>query len=659
MYKFIKGGLIMSMFNEVYFDKFWYELCNYVRYNNFNIKNKSFTFENKKTVDDILSNASTFSLEKWEELYKKNKNNEFILHAIVSNSYAPTNIIKEIAENILRNNKNSNFSIFETDILFKSLETNIDESTKTNIIKKTKPLFFNSISAYTYDSPEAKNRHSIPIHKNILCPYDTDTLKIACDIYLNTKSIQKHWTTSPFRLIKDNDYVEKILQNPKCTETIYASIMNNCYLDPNIRYEAMQNANLSDIYFATEEMKNDVYSIAAEQYIEGDINPKTKNLHKFSKDEIKIYNKNLNFLSDKILIHLFTEAQQLDLINRLFNLHQGEAKDQVLNALLSSSGYPSVLSLADKFKENVAYRAYFNNAMNPSQKIEYVNVICENNKNYKNDKKCRIIENCVADNTLDEKSYFNIIKNAPITVTMSIAKSFHTPDNILDKIINNNFPLSTSTSEIDTISIDTCKFLAIINKVTKQHLTKEEFDLFQKELWPFNICMTKQGTAKKEFKEFTIDCATPSFPISFYKYENFIEKLPQIPDEKIQKIKDTINNYSKKDDISEFETHVLSETLDVIELNEYIIKNKNAGNYSWCSNAILEKFKSITLHNFNYSIIDNVSNFYSNINECFEQYFCIKVEEEERYNAISKHINELIQDEDRYEDEYDDELLYD
>ena len=623
----------MSNSNNHFFDTFVNDFFCYRNISNMFNQSLDFNLDIYEKCIKILNSDNANLIDINSPLYL---NNQYIHLAIIHSSNPNLKFVSDIVASLLqRDTPNTPITSTELEFLLKALEKDISVELKSEIIKKHNIDFFNKIASYGYDTKEYQSCQFFKNNEQLrLCPYSEETLQLACSIFSQTKYLQKTWLHSPFRLIKDNEFAHRQIDKFFDNECIQTSIVNNSYLSNQNRFDALHNSNFKEVYFATEEIKNEIYKLLVAQYTEGVITPLNLKDKTYSKQEISTFKETRNLLKEMLINDFFTESQQLDLANRLINLHSGKVEDEVLSTLFLKTKHESVFNLVYKLPTKHILKAHNNNKIEPNIKLGFIKKITSNPKSFKNSEKIHIIEKSISKTVLDDESYSNILKNGDIVLLTYLTESPHTPDWVLEKIIKG----ITITNDFRKIELD--NFLetqAMLNKILKPIISHSNFEETLRLIEQFKPELVQAGDIDKIFSKLVFnETNTSKCDIDFYKYLNFVNKIDILPLELIDRSIVALQNYQNLNNVTRNEKQILGEVISIFSHFKKIYNSIDNNDFEWCSLSFLHCLKKDFLHKFNNEISTDPLSLINNFDSVFNKYCAVQKQIEIKEKMVSK-----------------------
>lgn len=604
---------------------------------------KEYSESTQNTMDKIIKYGNKLKQSEWENIWKENRDNSVVLYALSQNKYTPKDIRTFVANETIKKYKTEKH---KQDItcwtLMNCLKNTIPDTVKLEIIDLIKNEIFRDLGKYGYDNSMHEETNSIWGNKP--CPYDEYTLRCLCDIYLSAKKWQKDIEYSPFRHIKDNKYIQEVMNSPKCTEKIYTAIANNCYISYDLRLQASQNADIEKVYYATLEMKEEIYKLATETYLEMPLNPKTRSKYKTNKEDIRAYNKALNFLCNKIRARWLPECMEIDLVNRIEALHNGLFKDYVLQTLFQHTTSERVLETAERMNKNAdVLTAYSNENMNQNTRKLFVDTMLKQmaKKGFapNNESRRYIITQALQSMTFNEKDYECIMKTMPYFTHQQLAESTKTPRYILKDIVDKtNEKIKKQTA--DQLDKD-IYFKAQTHLMLSQSFSPQQC----KEILQCisNFYITSEFINHRTNDQYTrksIDGQTIKNMYAHYAYKNLGQALSEASPEDVENFKKNIKEHIKIQDNYSFQQITFLELLNIVNVAESTHKASSILDFKKCCDAELEETVKDHLYDVSESIDDDPIKLYENIKIGYQKFLIFQDEIQYREIESKKEIEE-------------------
>lgn len=591
--------------------------------------------ETEKLLDEIHY-CDTYNKKEWDTLYEKCKNNVYAIYAISMNKTIPAEIIDKI---ILNDTLYSHtHSSFESDLYYKTFlnllsQKDITEKQIKHICEYHSVGFYEQLNTLTYEGyqNQIKPCDKFPFPKNY-CKIPSNIAFIINEIYMNSPMANKfkfNWQHMPLRFIHSNikaiEELEKVdngFYNNKEAEQVCAAIANNANLAYEIRERAMSNVSLDDIYFASSEMKKEIYLILADSYYSPEMNL-VKNKSKQLTPEEKIsLTQAKKALIEKIKNGFFSNVELTDMIYRAQNIHNGEYSDKVLETIFETSNDPTLLRLANMLDKRPSVEvAYKNPYMESEFKDKYIDDITStlplgikrDSINFSKTR-CDAITHIINSVELQKESKYKSSYRGFLQIYLpeECAKSPFTPTEIIKEIV----------SEQETQ----------FNKLYKNLERNNNMDALNRKCYlhgQLNLLMRNANFQKDEIKNFfsgfeylcvynKIDWfynekGGHHFTPQPHKTTNYIQidellkiskTLFNLPDKKKQLftklLDDEINKYNKKQP----QFILLTEAKKVIDKCNSIAKAYYYRDFSECNHKTIEALSSIFAKEYGNKVID-------------------------------------------------------
>lgn len=605
----------------------------------------SYTEETEKLINEIHY-CDTYSQKEWDVLYDKCKDNVYAIYAISTKDTIPKNIINNIVYNDTLYSHTR--SAFETDLFYKIYLNLLSQ--KDIGLKEVKYIceyhsagLYERLAQLTYDGWQNKiNRCEQFPNPNNYCRIPEGVAFIMHEQYMNTPLSEKFkfdWRHMPLRFIHHNtkaieelDRVENGYYTNKQGEQICAAIANNPNLAYEIRERAMSNISIEDIFFASSEIKKEIYLILADSYYSPEMNLVKSKSKELTPEEKSSLTQTKKALIGKIENGFFSDTELMDMIYRAQNIHNGEYADKVLETIFKTSHNPNLLKLADMLDKRPSVEvAYSNPKMDNEFKEKYISditltmpyVIKRDKINFskaRQDAITHIINNV----ELEKKSSYKTAYRSFLQTYMpeECAKSAFTPREIIQEIINDRekkfdklYKNIERHNDIDAVDRKSYLHGQLNLLMRDAKFNKEEINNFFKG-FEF-LCVYNRMDwyhSERDGHHFTMPPPKTSNYIQMDEHIQIAKTLFHLPERKKiefkELLKDKINNYHKKQP-----QHILlSQALKTIEYSENIAKAYFYRDFSSCDYKTIEALNSI----FKREFIDKVEQERHNSTNCNE-----------------------------------------
>ena len=615
-----------------------------------------FTDETQENIKKFKENVpSSVDIDEWKTLCNKYINDPLMLYAMLNTIQIPIDIVHSIVNHELDvyNAYHSEYTHekhMSKILLFKAMEHPLAQH-------KTEAIFKTLNQEIMLQIQEYNNKNDPELIRYNPCPFSQTVLMDLGNIVLPYKKYKQRWYQQPFRLIKNEPYLESVLNNSKCNETVRESIVNNTMISDEMREKAFDGGvNFSNVIFAPLSVKDTIYESAISSYTELSVNPATRanRVIGHSKDDIKTYNNTTNFLQNKLSNNFFEESQQLDMVYRLRDLHGGKSKDWILAQIFKHTESPEVLKLAEEFKTSPDVEvAYQNKNMYRKLVLDRVEEILKKlERNYSaklSESKQNTITSAMNNIVLSDKNYYDAAIHSNSNTNnfrLIAAQSIKTPIHILNAIIDRCDYLVQNRRDLGKVDeafedlLKEVKFTAILNKCIKGYIdpqyTTDWMNLFNCfKLTARTIVPNGNSDVPHVYKVVTDKKDTPKNDIQFIEWQTVNEILPsEVMQNKIISALEIERDKFEKG--SEFYVK-LQEIINEICSVRYTMECVNTEKYEDFNLAALNFIKKQKIRSYCKDAENDVSKFYDNFKSFLKEYskvqFQIDLKELEKERA--------------------------
>ena len=576
-----------------------------------------FNLEDTHNIKKVVDATKSRKPLNWEEIYN-NRNSSVLSLALIRHPLIPIEMCEKIATDIL--SKKKDFK--ETDVVAKqlilqeALNKDISETIKVNIIKLIRKDLFTSLSQY--ETPTFHRFYSSYLDgERKTCPYDDKTLKLMCESFLSSQQIQKmSILSSPFRLIKDNDYIRnEILGNVKCSNNIYTAIASNPFLDDDIRLIAAHESEVNKILKSTPEIQDFILDYYLKPCLDYIIH-KNKSGQGAEKE-----------LVEKCSIEgFFDEEHQLKIVNKMKEAFGDKPRGSILSNIYRTTHSDKVLQTSKDFKTVCSLHAYHNTLM-PTKDVESkVIEICEKAKkkpdyfsihSSENDLMCSIVKR----QTIPNECYDVILsqKNAH-WLKRCVSISPYTPEDILEKLINETavfFP------EYDIFSNYDISYYALINLACKKLSVDSKSINRLIDCIPLKPHSNISKQDLESYKQFT-GFKEKDFKKNSYHFISSARYFENPSSISIEKFKNEITKMQSNKNISPLLKNVLPELLYALDITADYIDSIFKNKCCYCSQEALVQQKYKLFNDFYHEFSNDPVNFFNYYESYLPEYISIR-----------------------------------
>lgn len=581
-------------------------------------------------VEKVLKELKTINLTKedrdgWGKFYEQHKDKPLVLYETLCSKdihpYLESWIINPAISAYTKADSYTHEKHINKLIMYKGLERELDDYQVKAIFNALGNDLFDTLQSYTtFPDKETGLHHP--------CQFSQKSLKIIGDCIMPYKKYKTRWYQQPFRLISDEKYLQKILDNPKCNETIRESIVNNTLVSDNIRMEAFNGGvNFDNIIYAPKEAKDIIFNSIMETYTDLNVNPVTRKNRNFSKSEIKVYNRAINAMSYKLNHRFFNEEHQLDLAYRIYDLHGGKEKDCVLGLMFKYTDSKKVLEMANMFHLSSDVEIAYQNPLMDKEMLmkrseELFKKLNKNKTWNVPEAKYNTFVTLIKNHPLSDENY-QIILNSGIdnNLLSYCAGSYYTPKHILDDIIKVCDKHLASFNDIGTKPrfqykvdyLNEVKWIATFNKVIKECATPEECEKMIIMLNRYKINYRTQEKAG-QYHPTTQPYTLPENDCDYIELKELYNTLPQSSINQKELLSGLEKEMEKHKEDSLIYAYIKEAYMEISEaINVHNLVESEY--YEPFNLPVLEKIQKDIINEFCCKAENDISIFYDNFNE--------------------------------------------
>lgn len=451
----------------------------------FNIKAKNF-FSNfsEKTYNDlqhIIKNEKNITESEWESIFNEYKTqvNSPILQALMESDYVSDELHNKMVEFLIKGEYQSRLSDNE-----QRDHTLLRALTKDNITPKN----IAAIVEYTKDRSDDVSNFIYNFKKHI----KDDYLKIFISRYVTNKAEARKVNCNDLLRqclisIKDEAFLKELLDKFPL-EKYRTTLMYNEFISDEFKKEIYNDGidirKVNHLSKVPKEVFEDIYRSYLEAFFDVDVTAKNYDRAKKSaysdeeRQQLKVYVDAKNKIYDVIVSEQLNPAQEYDLFLR-FKSMEMSVQQETLSALLRHTKSEQILRESQELKSPGHRDQVFYNPHIPedmlNKRIDDITKKAMNSyaksKEYKMSKKdieflMHLIEQ--RKKVLPKKLYFALMDNVSIWHINRIASTRNVPEEVLDKIIENN-KYASDIKDINT------RIVAKLNKTLDKKYSNDEF----------------------------------------------------------------------------------------------------------------------------------------------------------------------------------------